>query len=404
MRNWVAWASPAFAIVGVILAIFIGNNGWDVLSYKDNMPVEGTKVAGALFVVAVFMERSLAVLNDLLFGEKIVDAESKLRVAKMSAGIAADKSVLTSVWELNSIDAQKQHVRLGVGFVFAVLIAAAGVRTFTGLLDLDGLDGNQRTLLDTMDILLTAGLLAGGSSVIAQIIDLLRDRAQGAKERQLLMGNPGDDALAPALAARMQRAGLLAQGSNLAATTLSPRTPRASGEYDFVDVFDDGAAFKEWRQLHESAGSAEALTTTSWRVAGSLKKLKAQLNAAFPNRSTASDGDIGDSAHCANGGTSDHCPHVIDGTVGVVTAFDATHDPANGCDMEVVVEAIRAAKDLRIKYIIWNSRICSSYPVGTAAAWDWRPYSGQNPHDKHAHFSVLADKPKYDSQTNWTIA
>jgi len=43
-----------------------------------------------------------------------------------------------------------------------------------------------------------------------------------------------------------------------------------------------------------------------WRVAGSLEKLLAQLNEAFPKRSKVSDGSIGDVNHSAR--ASDHNP------------------------------------------------------------------------------------------------
>lgn len=49
----------------------------------------------------------------------------------------------------------------------------------------------------------------------------------------------------------------------------------------------------------------------SWRNAKSLVVLRAQINAAFPSRSKASDGTIGDSRHCP--GSSDHCPKDLDG-------------------------------------------------------------------------------------------
>ena len=67
-----------------------------------------------------------------------------------------------------------------------------------------------------------------------------------------------------------------------------------------------------------------------WRVAKSLEHLRTQVNNAFPNRSKASDGTIGDISH--QGRESDHNPWVVDAGIGVVTALDVTHDPAHGCD------------------------------------------------------------------------
>ena len=138
-----------------------------------------------------------------------------------------------------------------------------------------------------------------------------------------------------------------------------------------------------------------------WRVAQSLETLRFQLNAMAPGRSKASDGGIGDTNH--QNRNSDHNPWVLDGSRGVVTARDFTHDPAGGCDCNILAEKIRAAQDSRVKYIIWNKRIASSLPKDGQPAWAWRPYSGKNGHTHHIHISVKPEKPSYDSTTPWSI-
>jgi hypothetical protein len=94
---------------------------------------------------------------------------------------------------------------------------------------------------------------------------------------------------------------------------------------------------------------------------------------------------------------------VTDGGKGVVTAIDITHDPARGCDAEKIAEAIRRARDSRVKYIIWNRRIANSASIGGQPAWAWRPYSGENPHTKHVHISVRPTKALYDSTEPWSL-
>lgn len=153
-------------------------------------------------------------------------------------------------------------------------------------------------------------------------------------------------------------------------------------------------------------GSAEFIHTDAdcnvpWRAANSLMALLRQVNQRAPRRNKASDGTIGDAAHCQR--TSDHNPWVRDGGVGVVTALDITHDPRGGCDANTIVEAIRASRDRRVKYIIWNRRIANSAAVGGAQPWEWRRYTGRNPHTVHAHISVKPDKASYDSTAAWAI-
>ena len=146
---------------------------------------------------------------------------------------------------------------------------------------------------------------------------------------------------------------------------------------------------------------ADADCNIPWRVAKSLRRLRDQVNLKAPNRNKASDGTIGDAAHCAR--TSDHNPWVRDGSLGIVTALDITHDPSHGCDANAIAEAIRLHRDARVKYIIWNKRIANSAAIGNSQPWQWRQYTGQNPHTRHIHISVKSDKPNYDSTADWAI-
>lgn len=135
----------------------------------------------------------------------------------------------------------------------------------------------------------------------------------------------------------------------------------------------------------------------TWRVAKSLDKLLAQINELAPNRDKASDGALGDADH--QNRTSDHNPHC---GPGVVTARDFDHDPAHGADMVKIAEALRHSKDPRIKYVISQYRMFSSYPSSGYPAWTWRPYSGINAHTLHMHVSVQCNV-SMDSTKEWSI-
>lgn len=45
------------------------------------------------------------------------------------------------------------------------------------------------------------------------------------------------------------------------------------------------------------------------------------------------------------------------------------------------------ARRAGIMYMIWNRRMWRSYPKGDLPAGSWGPYTGQNPHTDHIHFS-----------------
>lgn len=119
----------------------------------------------------------------------------------------------------------------------------------------------------------------------------------------------------------------------------------------------------------------------SWRLALSLSTLRSECNALWPDRSKASDGTIGDTSHAAT--ASDHNPNAA----GVVCAFDLTHDP-DGPDGSDIAEKLRARPHPDVKYVIWSHRMFSRYPAHGYDPFQWRPYTGADPHTNHVHVSV----------------
>ena len=128
----------------------------------------------------------------------------------------------------------------------------------------------------------------------------------------------------------------------------------------------------------------------SWRVARTLDTLLAEINTAAPNRSKASDGSIGDTAHSSR--ASDHNPNGF----GVVRARDFTHDPAMGLNCYDLADHLAPllGKHRGLgagAYIIWQGRIISTDRI----AEGWRTYTGSNPHNHHLHLSC--GRTNYDT-------
>jgi len=133
---------------------------------------------------------------------------------------------------------------------------------------------------------------------------------------------------------------------------------------------------------------------TGWRVATSLLTLRAQIDALYPGRDTASDGAIGDAAHRQT--TSDHNPDAR----GVVCALDITNDPAHGCSIDALSDALQLARDPRLAYVIANGLIMSG--ADGPSPWIWRPYGGNDPHTGHMHVSVVHDAQS-DNPARWDL-
>jgi hypothetical protein len=117
-----------------------------------------------------------------------------------------------------------------------------------------------------------------------------------------------------------------------------------------------------------------------WRLAPCLVALMQETDRLYPNRSEASDGSIGDSAHRQR--QSDHNP-----SYGWVCAVDITDDKAHGCDTDRLAQQLIARRDPRVKQIIWNRMTVKSFYSNGHPAWRPYPYTGENPHYAHTHIS-----------------
>lgn len=137
----------------------------------------------------------------------------------------------------------------------------------------------------------------------------------------------------------------------------------------------------------------------AWRLAKSIKTLLDQVNAENPHRRKDSDGGIGDAAHASR--SSDHNPYIVVKGQGVVRAFDFTHAPETGFDAYAFAEMMLKNKDPRVRYIISNRKIASG--KSGPSAWQWRPYSGKNPHNHHTHVSVTEDEAEFDNPKSWNL-
>lgn len=123
-----------------------------------------------------------------------------------------------------------------------------------------------------------------------------------------------------------------------------------------------------------------------------LVTLRDQFNRRYPNRSKASDGWIGDTAHSER--ESYHNP---DGN-GWVHAADFTHDPKNGMDIDRLTDELVASRDPRILELIANG-LYWSYKQPK-----WVKYYGSNQHNKHFHITVKPGLATAIDPRPWNLA
>lgn len=130
----------------------------------------------------------------------------------------------------------------------------------------------------------------------------------------------------------------------------------------------------------------------NWKLTDGLQNLRAQINAAFPDRDHASDGTIGDTAHQAE--MSGHNPDDTKGSKAAwngdpdstpeVRAFDCDSDlRAAPATAQQLVDHVRKLPkvDTVLRYMIYNRTMYHSRD-GFAPT----KYTGPSAHTEHIHF------------------
>jgi len=128
----------------------------------------------SMFVVAVFMERSIeAILTPVRAPDRQkieqeledIKRDAKNDDSKKDLQIAKERELAT--YKLNT--ARRAY---WLSFGFGLIISVVGIRTLAGLVnpeDLNKLTDLHRTLFSFVDIVLTGGVIAGGSAAIDKI-------------------------------------------------------------------------------------------------------------------------------------------------------------------------------------------------------------------------------------------
>jgi len=228
------WAIGILCVAVLVVSAWSQAKG---IGFKTDILAKTTDLLASLFVITVFVERSLAVINDIWLGEERTKQErqvllleqrltatrtdierahavreelAKRPIPTTEAAAAAVQSIAAIAQQaqtematlrteaeqiatslegatatLTSTEAKQDRLRLEFGFLFSLFISAVGVRTLDALLDVGaaGLANHQAGAFLVADILLTAGLIAGGSSGISSIADLIGAYVESSRKR-----------------------------------------------------------------------------------------------------------------------------------------------------------------------------------------------------------------------------
>lgn len=201
MERLLKWAPLILILILIwmVVAVWLfGRLPFGALAYEKDMQTVAPKLILALTVIAILMERSLAVINGAWFGDETEQARGKLKAAMaanaMAAGQkragfadatvapaakAAAEAVGDAHQSLAEVEAKKKRLRLVIGCLFGIAISAVGIRTLAGLVVAE----DHSAWFNLVDIILTGALLAGGSEGMAKVAELIRTAIDGTSAR-----------------------------------------------------------------------------------------------------------------------------------------------------------------------------------------------------------------------------
>lgn len=158
------------ALLAVALATVVVSQG-DALESIDaqEAPFRTAVVQlGILYVVALFVERSLEVLLKAWRQGGKTRLEESVRSAGEDGKPAAEKA-------LREYTTGTQRRALLVGLTLGIMVSLSGVRLLGPIFAIEDAEVFQKAAFQFTDILLTAGLISGGSATIHELMALVDD-------------------------------------------------------------------------------------------------------------------------------------------------------------------------------------------------------------------------------------
>jgi hypothetical protein len=140
------------------------------------------KLLAVLFIIALFQERALDVFLTLF---RASESEKLQRKIDKLAAIGDSPELEETENKLNARKTATRSIAMRLGFVVGVIISLVGIRALEPLVDAEqfkALQPLQQKVFRVVDILITGGLLAGGSDGIHKITELLRDYRKKTEE------------------------------------------------------------------------------------------------------------------------------------------------------------------------------------------------------------------------------
>lgn len=180
----VLWVILAILLVGgLVLASNVGNR-----SLNPKLGVgDVTALLTTFFVLALFVERTLEVFITVWRGKETTKRENELQTVKQALAQSPAESALQEPMKektdwLVEYKCETQAIALRSGLVLGILIAAAGVRSFSTFVGGPVVPNPtpfwssvQTGTFYVLDVLVSGGIIGGGSNAIHKMMNVITE-------------------------------------------------------------------------------------------------------------------------------------------------------------------------------------------------------------------------------------
>lgn len=175
---------PAFWVLSValiltgVLTVMTLIPGAVLFNLDDEKSV--TDALLTLLVAALFVERVQEVFIAAWRKSDRARIEAELEDARNDL---RDTDTIDLKTKLTEYRAQTQKLAFALGLAIGFLVAFAGVRSISQVVNYEHIYGFQLTLFNIADVAITAGVIAGGSDALHQLMSLFTDTLETTRNR-----------------------------------------------------------------------------------------------------------------------------------------------------------------------------------------------------------------------------
>lgn len=161
--------------------------GGRVIFNLDMSPEDYLGVLTHLAIISLITERFVEIFTSVIRVPNRVVLEGDLRKLLESGDEVAKHDAIEA---LDTYKAKTGIFAMSISFIAGLIIASVGIHVLGPLFDISGLEPTQKKFFVAIDIVITAGLIAGGSkgvnsltSSIGAVFDAMKYQSRATQER-----------------------------------------------------------------------------------------------------------------------------------------------------------------------------------------------------------------------------